>query len=326
MNSQINLINKKKNFAINSIIKPNYDKKHFSSRANTQEIFHHNHSKNKSSSYKSKKIKNINSSLYNNKNEEIPKRFTTNISTKINSDTNSKINSNKIECKSLNIYEYKDIINQREKKIAELERQIKIYRDKLRNQIRVFNINSSINSFNLSKTRSSTNITERNMYQIRSLSNSQIRIKTSFQMAKNLYGKKNVGNKMNINKNNKSKNQSKKRAKSNNYKNPKINNFIFGNKIINYNKHINNFKRNETNSKQKYKNKFQNINIMNYKRAKSSNIEKNKKNKSRPKSNAKINNKNDNLLSIEETQYLCDKMIEKMKNVLELVKMATTED
>ena len=325
MNSQINLINKKKNFAISGIMKPNYDKKYFSSRVNTQEISQHNHCKNKSSSYKSKKIKNINSSLNSNKNEEIPKRFTTNISTKINSDANSKINSNKIEYKSLNIYEYKDIISQREKKIVELEKQIKIYRDKLRNQIRVFNINSSINSFNLSKTRSSTNVTERNLYQIRSLSNSQIRIKTSFQMAKNLYGK-NTNNKMNGNKNNKSKNLTKKRPKSNNYRKPKINDFIFGNKIIDYKIHINNFKRNKINSKQKYKNIIQNNNNnLNCKRAKSSNIEKNKKNN--PKSNdAKVNIKNDYLLTIEETQFLCDKMVEKMKNVLELVKKATTED
>ena len=32
------------------------------------------------------------------------------------------------------------------------------------------------------------------------------------------------------------------------------------------------------------------------------------------------------LLSIEQTQYLCDKMLEKMKNVLELVKISTTSE
>ena len=318
MNSQINLSNKKKNFTINSILKQSNDKKNFSSRSNTQEIPHYNHSKNKSSSCKYKKNKNINNSLYNNKNGDIPKKFTgiTNISSKINSDTNSTKN----EKKNLNYYQYKELINQKDKKIAELEQLIKIYRDKLKNQIRVFNINTSINSFNLSKTRSSTNITERNTYKIRSLSNSQAKIKTFYPYSKSVYEDKLVNNKMNYNKN-----KSKKRPKSNNYKKPNINNYYFGNKNIDNKIHVNNFKRNENTSKQKYKNKFQDKNT--YKRARSSNIEKNRKNNNLTKSSTNNNtNKDENLLTIQETQNLCDRMMEKMKNVLELVKMATTTD
>jgi len=39
-----------------------------------------------------------------------------------------------------------------------------------------------------------------------------------------------------------------------------------------------------------------------------------------------INNKINELLNIEEAQYICNKMLEKMKNVLELVKIATTSE
>jgi len=229
MNSQINLSNKKKIFTISSILKSSNDKKYFSSRSNTQEMLQYNHSKNKSSSCKNRKNKN-NNSLYNNKNEELPKKFTgiTNISTKINSDKNSKANMAKNENKNLNVYQYKELINIKDKKIAELEKLIKIYREKLKNQIRVFNINTSINSFNLSKTRSSTNITERNMYKIRSLSNSQAKIKTSYPPTKNIYGNnKIVNNKMNYNTN-----KSKKRPKTKNYKRPKMNNYFCGIKIL----------------------------------------------------------------------------------------------
>ena len=322
MNSQINLSNKKKNFTINSILKQSNDKKNFSSRSNTQEIPHYNHSKNKTSSCKYKKNKNMNNSLYNNKNGEIPKKFTgiTNISTKINSEKNSQTNTTKNGNKNFNYYQYKELINQKDKKIAELEKLITIYRDKLKNQIRVFNINTSINSFNLSKTRSSTNITERNIYKIRSLSNSQAKIKTSCPYTKNIYGNKILNNKMNYNKN-----KSKKRPKSNNYKKPNINNYIFLNKNIDNKIHVNNFKRNENTSKQKYKNKYQDNNK--YKRAKSSNIEKNRKNNNLTKScTNNTTNKDENLLTIEETKNLCDNMMEKMKNVLELVKLATTGD
>ena len=321
MNSQINLSSKKSNFTISNILKASNDKKNSSSRSNTQEIPHYNPSKNKSSSCNYRKNKYENSSLYNYKNEEFPKKSSVakvNISTKINSVANSNINKN--EYQNLNIYQFKEILNQKDKMIGDLEKQIKMYQEKLKNQIRVFNINTSI-----SKTRSSTNITERNMNQIRSLSNSQAKIKTSYPLTRNLYGNKNVDNKMN-NIKNKNKSKSKKRPKSNNYKKPKIDNYFLGNKELDNQKHMNNFKRNENNSKQKYKNKFQ-VNIMNYKRAKSSNVEKNKKinNLIKPnKSNTKNVNKDEKLLTIEETQKLCDIMMEKMRYVLELVKLATT--
>ena len=322
MNSLINLSSKKSNFTISSILKPNNNKKNFSSRSNTQEIPHYNHSKNKSSSCKYKKNKNPNNSSYNynnsNKNEDFPKKIT-NISTKINSVTSSNTNTTKSEYKCLNIYQYKEIINQKDKKIIELEKQIKIYKDKLKNQMRIFNINTSLNSFNLSKTRSSTNITERNMYQIRSLSNSQAKIKNCIPISKNVYTNKIVDNKINYYT---SKSKNKKRPKTNNYKKPKINNYFFGNKNNDNKIHINNFKRNETNSKQKYK--YKENNSIKYKKAKSSNIEKNKKINNMIKSTNKNNNKNEELLTIEQTIILCNKMMEKMKNVLELVKKATT--
>ena len=72
---------------------------------------------------------------------------------------------------------------------------------------------------------------------------------------------------------------------------------------------------------------------MKYKRAKSSNVEKNKRTNNMGKINVNntknINNKdldstNGDLMTVEETQMLCDKMMEKIKNVLELVKKATT--
>jgi hypothetical protein len=331
MNSQINLSNKKNNFTISSMIKK--EKKNASSRSNTQEMPHYNRSKNKSSSCKNKKSKNINNnSLYNNKNlcEEFPKKLTgitdINISAKINSNLN--IITTKSEYKNMNENQYKEMLNLKEKKIAELERQILLYKDKLKNQIRILNINTSINSFNLSKTRSSTNVTERNMFQVRSLSNSHAKIKTSYPLTRNLYG-----NKKGEGKQNKNKSKSKKKPKSTNYRKPKINNLFFSNKINEKKMHINNFKRSDANSKQKYKNK--NIDIfMNYKRAKSSNVEKNNicnSNNNNYKNNVsstnKYNNsKNEELLTVEQTQILCDNMMEKLKNVLELVKMATTGD
>lgn len=327
MNSQINLSNKKNNFTISSMMKNG--KKNASSRSNTQEMPHYNRSKNKSSSCKNKKNKNANNSLYNSKNinDEFSKKFTgitnINVSAKINSDSNSNIITTKNDYKNMSVNQYKDILIQKDKKIAELEKQIKMYKDKLKNQIRIFNINTSINSFNLSKTRSSTNVTERNMYQIRSLSNSHAKIMTSYPLTRNLYGNKNGENKQNINKN---KSKSKKKSKSNNYRKPKINNYFFGNKNNEKKMHVNNFKRGDGNSKQKYKNKIED-NLMNNKRAKSSNIEKNKNiNHNMVKSNIKYNHKNEDLLTIEQTQNLCDKMIEKMKNALELVKKATTGD
>ena len=339
MHSQLNPSNKK----TRSIIKTANNRKTFSSRSNTQEVPHHNRSK-KSSSCNPKKNKNINTSLFNTKNskEELPKKFigltNINISTKINSNTNTDINSPK----NVTIYKFKEILNQKDKKIAELENQIKIYKDKLKTQIRLFNINSSTNSFNLSKTRSSTNVNERNLYQIHSLSKSHAKIKNSYQiMTRNTpkETRQNLGN-------NKSKSKNKKRSKSNNYNyssnnnlpKPKINTQFFWSKNndnnIKVNGHINNFKRNNFNSSQKYKNKYDDSN-MKYKRAKSSNVEKNKRTNNMGKINVNVKKSNNNkdldstygdLMTVEETQMLCDKMMEKIKSVLELVKKATTED
>ena len=343
MHSQLNPSNKK----TRSIIKTANNRKTFSSRSNTQEIPHHNRSK-KSSSCNPKKNKNINTSLFNTKNskEELPKKFigltNINISTKINSNTNSNTNTDVNSTKNVTIYKFKEILNQKDKKISELENQIKIYKDKLKTQIRLFNINSSTNSFNLSKTRSSTNVNERNLYQIHSLSKSHAKIKNSYQiMTRNT--PKETG--QNIGKN-KSRSKNKKRSKSNNYNyssnnnlpKPKINTQFFWSKNndnnIKVNGHINNFKRNNFNSSQKYKNKNDNSN-MKYKRAKSSNVEKNKRTNNMGKINVNVKKSNNNkdldstygdLMTVEETQMLCDKMIEKIKSVLELVKKATTED
>ena len=343
MHSQVNLSNKK----TRSIIKPTNNRKTFSSRSNTQEIPHHNRSK-KSSSCNPKNNKNINTSLFNTKNskEELPKKFigltNINISTKMNSNPNSGTNTDVNNPKNTAIYKFKEILNQKDKKIAELENQIKIYKDKLKNQIRIFNINSSTNSFNLSKTRSSTNVNERNLYQIHSLSKSHAKIKNSFQILTRNTPKVEVG--QNIIKN-KSRSKNKKRSKSNNYnyssnnnnlQKPKINTQFFWSKNNeNNNKlkgHVNNFKRNNFNSSQKYKNKYDE-NIMKYKRAKSSNVEKNKRTNNMGKINVNntknINNRdldstNGDLMTVEETQMICDKMKEKIKNVLELVKKATT--
>ena len=344
MHSQVNLSNKK----TRSIIKPTNNRKTFSSRSNTQDIPHHNRPK-KSSSCNPKKNKNINTSIFNTKNskEEFPKKFmglnNINISTKINSNTNSTANTDVNNTKNVAIYKFKEILNQKDKKIAELETQIKIYKDKLKNQIRIFNINSSTNSFNLSKTRSSTNVNERNLYQIHSLSKSHAKIKNSFQIITRNIAKGVTGQNM---AKNVSRSKNKKRSKSNNFNyssnnnlpKPKINKQFFWSKKednnITVKGHVNNFKRNNFKSCQKNKNKYDDNN-MKYKRAKSSNVEKNKRTNNIGIINVnmkKINNNKDldstfgDLMTVEETQMLCDRMMEKIKNVLELVKKATTED
>ena len=355
MNSGLNQSNKKTNFSIRSIIKSPTTQKNFSSRSNTQEIPHHNHSKSKSSSCRPKKNKIANNSIFNSKNskEEFTKKFSgltnVNITTKNNIETTSNINLNINtntgikDNKKVGIYKFKEILNQKDKKIAELESQIKIYKEKLKNQIRIFNINSSTNSFNLSKTRSSTNVNERNICQIRSLSNSHAKIKNSYPIMTRNTPKGNMGS--NFGKN-KSRSKNKKRSNSNNYnynsnhnlKKPKINTQFFWSKNnknnIKVTSHVNNFKRNNFNSYQKYKNKIDNYNInMKNKRAKSSNAEKNKRTNNMGKINVNcynnsrdLNNSNVELMTIEETQQLCAKMLEKIKKVLELVKQATTNE
>ena len=344
MHSQVNLSNKK----ARSIIKTTNTRKTFSSRSNTQDIPHHNRPK-KSSSCNPKKNKNINTSIFNTKNskEEFPKKFmglnNINISTKINSNTNSTANTDVNNTKNVAIYKFKEILNQKDKKIAELETQIKIYKDKLKNQIRIFNINSSTNSFNLSKTRSSTNVNERNLYQIHSLSKSHAKIKNSFQIITRNIAKGVTGQNM---AKNVSRSKNKKRSKSNNFNyssnnnlpKPKINKQFFWSKKednnITVKGHVNNFKRNNFKSCQKNKNKYDDNN-MKYKRAKSSNVEKNKRtnnigiinvNMKKINTNKDLDSTFGDLMTVEETQMLCDRMMEKIKNVLELVKKATTEE
>ena len=295
-----------------SVNKVNNEKKIFSSRSNTQEIPQYNRAKNQSSSNKHKYLKNGSKSMINKQNyksEEFPKKFmgisNTNISIKMNSDSNINLNNNDLN--RMNVNKYKEILHQKDKKIVELERQIKLYKDKLKNQITIININSSasLNNFNLSKTQSSKNVIERNLGQVRSYSNSNEKIKVSNPM-------KNNNNKVNNNKN-----IYRKRPKSNDYKKEKINSLIFI-------KNLNEIKRQHYNYfKSKSKPKSKNENSGNYKRAKSSKTEKRNINNNN-KSKVSINNTNNELLSIEETQYICDKMLEKMKNVLELVKITTT--
>jgi hypothetical protein len=209
----------------------------------------------------------------------------------------------------MNVNQYKNILHQKDKKIVELERQIKLYKDKLKNQITIININSSasLNNFNLSKTQSSKNVIERNLGQVRSYSNSNEKIKVSYPMPNNNKVKNN-------------KNIYRKRAKSNDYKKEKINSLIFV-------KNLNEIKKQNYNYfKSKSKSKTKIGNNGNCKRANSSKTEKRNINNNNTKSKVSINSSNNELLSIEETQYLCDKMLEKMKKVLELVKISTTSE
>ena len=330
MNSRTNSSNKNNNFIVRSVNKANNNKKIFPSSSNIQETPQYNRSKNKSSSYKSKNSKSGNKSMFNYQNynsEEFSKKFmgtsNTNISTKINSDSNINLNRNKF--KKMNVNQYKEILHQKDKKIIELERQIKLYKDKLKNQITLININSSVslNNFNLNKTQSSKNVIERNLGQIRSYSSSHAKIKTSSPMSNNICRnkKKDTNDNYNNNKVNNNKNKYKKRPKSNDYKKEKINNLFFVKNLNEIKKQHYNYFKNKSKSKNK------NENIGNYKRAKSSNTEKIRNinnNITKPKMN--INNKSNELLSIEETKYICEKMLEKLKKVLELVKITTTSE
>ena len=331
MNTKAYSSNKNNDFIVRSVNKTKNNKKIFPSSSNIQETAQYNLSKNKSSSHKNKKSKSGSKSMLNYQNynsEEFPKKFmgtsNENISTKINSDSNTNLNKNKK--KKMNVNQYKEILHQKDKKIVELERQIKLYRDKLKNQITLININSSVslNNFNLNKAQSSKNVIERNLGQIRSYSSSHAKIKSSSPMSNNMCQNKNKDRNDNYNNNkvNNNKNRNKKRAKSNDYKKEKINNLFFI-------KNLNEIKKQHNNIyfKNKIKSKNKNENNMNYRRAKSYNIEKIRNinnNITKPKANT--NDKNNELLSIEETQNICDKMLEKMKKVLELVKITTTSE
>jgi hypothetical protein len=316
MNSKTNSNNRRNiNFMARSVNKVNNDKKIFSFRSNTQEIPQYDRPKNKSSSHKNKNLKNESKSMFskqNYKSEELPKKFmgisNTNISIKMNSDSNINLKNN--DFNKINVNQYKNILHQKDKKIVELERQIKLYKDKLNSQITIININSSasLNNFNLSKTQSSKNVIERKLGQVRSYSNSNEKIKVSYPMSNN------------NNKVNKNKNIYRKRAKSNDYKKEKINSLISVKNLNEIKKQQNNYFKNKSKSKTK------NESCGNYKRAKSSKTEKRNINNNNTKSKVSINSSNNELLSIEETQYLCDKMLEKMKKVLELVKISTTSE
>lgn len=103
-------------------------------------------------------------------------------------------------------------------------------------------------------------------------------------------------------------------------KKEKINSLIFV-------KNLNEIKKQNYNYfKSKSKSKTKIGNNGNCKRANSSKTEKRNINNNNTKSKVSINSSNNELLSIEETQYLCDKMLEKMKKVLELVKISTTSE
>ena len=212
-------------------------------------------------------------------------------------------------------------MNQKDKEILELEKKVKLYKEKLnylKKNKNIYNINTSVNSFNLSKTRSSTNVTERNIYHVQSMSSSQAKIKTSCSMANNFYGNKNPGKKLN--------NENKSRPKSNNYRKPKIDLYNFYNSKSKK-KRSNNFKKNNVNNNSKNSNLINNNFLFNCKRAKSSKAEVKKNLNILSRLNSNINNIDENkLLTLEETQYLCDKMIEKMKRTFELVKEATLGD
>ena len=324
MNSHFVSSNKKFNLMIKSFAKQNQDKKIFSFRSNTQEM-PKNRKNNNSSINIINNNNNSNKSKTNRKNKnnnnEIPKQFTgvSNIINNHNFDSNK---SDYIKNKNKIIY-YKDILGKKDIEINELENKIKLYKDKLQkanHKKNNSNLNISINSLYLNKTKSSTYITERNNFKINSPSNSQPKIKTEIILNNNIYENKN--NKKNINNKNKNemKNEIKKRPKSNDYKNSKIIDYIFYYKKYNK-KNLNNHEINIINNinKKNLKNEKNNY-FYNHRRAKSTKIEQNKYQNKLMKSNINENV----LLSLEQTKYLCDKIIEKLKYTLELVKLATT--
>jgi hypothetical protein len=234
----------------------------------------------------------------------------------VNLNTFSNFNSTKSEFKNIGVYKFKELLNQKDIKISELEKQIRIYKEKLKNQIRIFNINTFINSFNFNKAQSSPNVTKRNIMHIHSLSNSHEKIKSSFPISNNLYGNTNF---LNFTKNSV---KNKKRPNSNNYRKPVINNYFFGNN--DNKKHVNNFKRfNNTKMLNNNNNsKIKGNMYMKNKRAKSLNADKYKSNDTRSSKN-KEKDSEKKLLTIDETKMLCDRIYKKMKTVLELVKIAT---
>jgi hypothetical protein len=242
MNSHYTPSYNKNNLIMRNVTKNNNKKKYFSSRSNTQDKPHNNINIKSLSTNKPKKNRNSINNII--KNEQIPKKYT-NITSSLNSENTNKNNSHNYKYK---INQNNEIINQKDMEIFELEKKVKLYTDKLnflKKNKNIYNINISINSFNLSKTRSSSNVTERNIYFSESLSKSQAKIKipSSFQ----------------------EKNENKKRPKSNNYRKPKMD-------FYNINKYSINYKKNKSN-KSKYVNLNENNILFNTnKRRKSSNV------------------------------------------------------
>ena len=84
-------------------------------------------------------------------------------------------------------------MNQKDLEIIELEKKVKLYREKLnylKKNKNIYNINTSINSIGLNKTRSSLNVTERNIYFTESLSKSQAKYKIPFPLREKSENKK----------------------------------------------------------------------------------------------------------------------------------------
>ena len=291
-----------KNCNIRNMIKMPKGKCNFSPRSNTQEI---SCRKNKNYSFGKTRIThnekegdyfrknsaiNINS-IKNEKNAKLSLNSeTANIYVINNKKTKNNNNNNCFELK------YVQIINSKNKEIHELQKKIEKEKEKLtllKNQKK--NFSQVTNSFNLSKTRSSTNFTERNLFQVNSLCNSQTKIKASYLL-----------NNKRVQSNN---NKNKLRAKSDDYKKAKTTQ----KKFLNYNS-----QRTKTNNL-----------IVNHKRCNSSkqknnnnNFKENINNKNRM-CNTVINNNNQKTLSIQETSELFENIYNKYKNLLELLKKMT---
>ena len=198
---------------------------------------------------------------------------------------------------------------EKDKEINELILKLTMYKNKLNyiNNQKSFNITnntSSLNSCNLSKTKSSTTLTERNINSINSLSllNREYKVKPTCNLLKN----KNTNFiSSNTNKNQLIKNVnilSKIRAKSSNYN--KNNNCILKNtnKKTKVFYSCNNPKKNAINKNNNKNCKINNIHTIN------------------------TNNMSDTykILSIANTKKIYDDILEKTKNILEMVKKATT--
>ena len=294
-----------KNCNIRNMIKMPKGKFNFSPRSNTQEI---SSRKNKNYSFGKTRI---------NHKEKEDDYFRKNSAININSiknDTNTKlslnseaanihiINNTKAKSNNKNFIElkYTQIINNKNKEIRELQKKIEKEKNKLaliQNQQK--NSSQITSSSNLSKTRSSTNFTERNLFQVNSLCNSQTKIKASYLLNNKRIQQNNID-------------KIKLRAKSDDYKKAKN----AQKKFLNYNT-----QRTKTNN-------F----VVNHKRCNSSKQKNNKnnfKNNSTNKNNisSKINNniKQQKTLSIQETKELFENIYNKYKNLLDLLKKITDE-